>query len=262
MSKALAETLLKERVITAQQYAEAVDAHKSKGQCYIRFLIAKKYLSDAKLAQYLSQKFGLPLVNASKYEVSPEIVKLIPLELAKKYNIVPLQQTKNTLICAVADPTQLVHLEEIKFRTKLNVEAVLCSFSALDAALSKLYNVSTVMASAMESFASEISLSGETFEVDRQQAIQVDENSSADDAPIITLVNNILLEGIKRGASDIHVECYEKRCRVRMRIDGYLQEVLQIPPQMRRPVLARFKIISKMDIAESRIPQEDRKSVV
>lgn len=258
MSKTLADILMKDRVVTPAQYAEAADANKQRGQSYIRYFIEKKYITDSKLLSYLSQKYGIPTVNMAKYEVSPDIIKLIPIDLAKKYGIIPLQKNKGNLVIALADPSILSQIEDIKFRTKLGLEAVLCSYGALDAAMTKYYNVSMVMATAIDAFAAETSKTGESFEIDKQQAIQVDESSNADDAPIITLVNNILIEGIRRGASDIHVECFEKRCRVRMRIDGYLQEVLQIPPQMRRPVIARLKIISKMDIAESRTPQDGR----
>lgn len=257
MSKALLDTLQKERVITSQQYAEAIEALSSKNTPPIFYLIDKKYLSDAKLLNFLAQKYGLPVVNISKIDVPPEVIKLVPVDLARKYGIVPIQQAKNTLVVAVADPTVLVQLEDIRFRTKMNVEAVLASYMQLDAALGKFYNASAVLATAIDQFAADAAKSGDNFEVDRQQAIQVEEGTS-DDAPIITLVNNILLEGVRRGASDIHVESYEKKSRVRMRIDGYLQEILAIPPNMRRPVIARFKIMSKMDIAESRIPQDGR----
>lgn len=256
MSKALAEVLLKEKVISAQQFQEANEAQRLSGKSQVRFLMEKRYLSDAKLLTFLSQKYGLPSINLAKFEVKPDVLRLVPLELARKHGVIPLQVNQSSLVVAVADPTVIAGLEDLKFRTKLNLEAVLCTYSSLDAALLKYYNVSTAIETAIESFQAD---SGDSvFELDRNLAIQVDDNAKPDDAPIITLVNNILLEGIRKGASDIHVECYEKRCRVRMRVDGYLQEVLQIPPQMRRPVLARFKIISKMDLAESRIPQDGR----
>ncbi len=257
MSKALLDILSKDRIITPAQFAEAVEANKSKGVPLIGYLLEKKYLSDGKLLQYLSQKYGIPVANISKTEVAPEVVKLVPIDMVRRSGVMPLQVNKQNLIIAVADPTVLASLEDIKFRTKLNIEPVLCSFTQLDQALAKYYSTSAMLGQAIEQFTVETAKTGENFEVDRQQAIEVEEGTS-DDAPIITLVNNILLEGVRRGASDIHVESYEKKSRVRIRVDGYLQEVLVIPGNMRRPVIARFKIMSRMDIAESRVPQDGR----
>jgi len=261
MSRQLAELLLKDKVITAPQFAEAADAANS-GKSYVRFLIDKKYVNESKLLFYLSQKFGLPSINISKFEISPEVVKLIPLDLAKKSQVIPIQVNKGTLVVAICDPTTISGLENLKFVVKLNVEAVLTSYSAFDAAVAKYYSGSTfAMGSAIQTFQKELNKENEADPSSGLELVQVheiDPGVSDHDVPVIQFVNGILSEGIRRGASDIHVEPYEKKFRVRMRIDGVLYEVSQVPVEMKRAVVARLKIMSRMDIAESRVPQDGR----
>ncbi len=259
MSRALVDTLLKDKIVSPQQHQEAIDANKIRGENVITFLINKKYLAESKLLQYLSQKYGLPAINLMKYEINPEIIKLVPAEVARKHQVVPIQKNKGVLVCAIADPTQLMMLEDIKFRTKSNVEAVLTSFSAMEAALNKYYTGSSQMADAVNIF--QKSSDGKEFseDINKNMAIQVDAGAATDkDAPVISLVNTILVECIRRNASDVHIEAYEHSSRVRMRIDGILQEITAIPQEMRRPLIARIKIMSKLDISESRLPQDGR----
>jgi type IV pilus assembly protein PilB len=261
MSRQLAEMLVKDKIISAAQFAEAGEAAKQ-GRSYVRFLIEKKYLAETKLLYYLSQKFGLPSINITKFEISADVIKLVPVDLAKKTQIIPVQSNKGTLVVALCDPTNMSQLENIKFVTKMNVEAVLTSYSAYDTAISKYYTGSAFVGAAIETYRKEqAGQSPEDKASSTPELVQVhdmDTGSSDQDAPVIQLVNGVLSESIKRGASDIHVEPYEKRFRVRMRIDGVLQEIAQIPTEMRRAVIARFKIMSRMDIAESRVPQDGR----
>ncbi|MBI3544501.1 MAG: Flp pilus assembly complex ATPase component TadA, partial [Deltaproteobacteria bacterium] len=259
MSRALVDILAKDKIITPQQHQEAVDANKVRGENFISFLINKKYLAEAKLLQYLSQKYGLPAINLMKYEINAEIIKLVPPEVARKSQVIPIQKNKGILVCAICDPTQLMMLEDIKFRTKSNVEAVLTTFGAMEAALNKYYTAATAMSEAVQVF--QKSSDGKEFsdDINKNVAIQIDAGAATDkDAPVISLVNTILVECIRRNASDVHVESYEHTSRVRMRIDGVLQEIIQIPPEMKRPLIARMKIMSKLDISESRLPQDGR----
>ncbi len=263
MSRQLAELLHKDRIISPQQFAEAAAAAKG-GKSYVRFLIERGYVAETKLLYYLSQKFGLPSINLAKFEISADVLKLVPAEMARKHQMIPIQANKGTLVLAVCDPSNLAGLEDLKFRAKMNVEAVLTSFSALDAALAKHYSgVAASMSVAVETFRRE--KEKESGKEDPSggglELVQVHEitSQSADvDAPVITLVNSILTEAIQKGASDIHVEPYEKRFRVRLRVDGVLVEVAEVPIEMKRAVLARLKIMSRMDIAETRVPQDGR----
>lgn len=258
MSRALADVLLKDKIITPQHFQEAADANQQRGENQIKYLISKKYVAEEKLLQYLSQKYSMPAINLTKYEVKPEVIKLVPPELALRHHVVPIQQNKGVLVVAIADPTILMKIEDIKFATKLSVEAVLTTFSSMETALAKYYSGSNLMAEAVNIFQKKQEKSTE-FEVDRAAVIQVDAGASTDkEAPVISLVNNILVECIRRGASDIHCEMYEQQGRVRLRIDGILVEIAKIPIEMRRPLVARIKIMSRLDISESRLPQDGR----
>ncbi len=256
MSRALADVLLNDKLITQQQHQEALSAAKSPQASIIRYLINKKYLAESKLLQYLSQKYSIPAINLAKYEIKPEVIRQITPELARKYNVVPVQQGQGVLVCSICDPTVLIQLENLKFHTKQNIEAVLTTYSALDTALNKYYGSSSMMAEAVSVFQK---TADKSEGIDIAQAIQIDVGATTDkDAPVISLVNQILVEAMRRSASDIHIESYEARARVRMRIDGVLQDIITIPTEMKRPLIARIKIMSKLDISESRLPQDGR----
>ena len=258
MSKPLAELLLKDRIINPAQFAEAEAAAKG-GKSYVRFLIEKKYLAETKLLYFLSQKFGLPSINLAKFEVSADVLKLVHPDLAKKSRAIPIQMNKGTLVVAIWDPANTGPLESLKFSLKMNVEPVLTSISAFDSAFQKYYSGAAVAEAAIETFKNRTDKSqDDSPAVELVQIHDIEDNAAASDAPVIAVVNGILSEGIRRGASDIHVEPYEKRFRVRMRVDGAMAEVTQIPLELKRAVVARIKIMSRMDIAETRIPQDGR----
>jgi type IV pilus assembly protein PilB len=256
MSRQLAEMLVKDKIITPAQFTEAAEAAKN-GKSYVRFMIEQKYLAETKLLYYLSQKFGLPSVNITKFEVSPDVIKLVPPDQAKKNQVIPIQSNSGTLVVAICDPSNMAAFENLKFIAKMNVEAVLTSFSAFDAAMAKYYGGAAFVGAAIETYKKD-KKNDDSLSLELVQVHDIDPSSGDQDAPVIQLVNGILSECIRKGASDVHVEPYEKRFRVRMRIDGVLQEIAQIPIEMKRAVIARFKIMSRMDIAESRVPQDGR----
>ena len=264
MSRQLADLLLKDKLISPAQHGEAVEGAKA-GKSHVRFLMEKKYVAETKLLYYLSQKFKLTTVNLAKLEVATDVLRLIPADIVKKSGVLPIQANKTTIVVALVDPTNQSALEDIKFRTKLHTEAVLTSYSAFDQAVSKYYSAGGAAAilDAAQNYqkkdkAEAAAGGGDSSGIELVQIHDIDSGAGAEDAPVIALVNGILAEGIKRAASDIHVEPYEKRFRVRMRVDGVLHEIAQIPVEMKRAVVARFKIMSRMDIAESRIPQDGR----
>ena len=195
MSRKLAEILLKEKLINQNQFAEA-DAQAKGGRSYIRHFIEKKYLSETKLLYFLSQKFSLPSINLTKFEISPDVIKLVPIEVAKKMQVIPLQSNKGTLVVAVCDPTNLMELEDLRFRLKMNIEAVLTSYSAFDSAQAKYYGGVAFVSSAIENFKKEGRETEDTSGVELVEIHNIDGNVTADDAPIISVVNGILSEGV------------------------------------------------------------------
>ena len=258
MSRQLAELLVKDKIITNVQFSEAVEAAKT-GRSHVRFLIEKKYVSENKLLYYLSQKFGLPSINIAKFEIHPDVIKMLPIDLAIKNQVIPLQANQGTFVVALCDPSFMSSLESLKFVLKMNVEAVLTSYSVFDAALAKYYGTSASVGAAVETYKKENKGEAQGGDLELMQVHEIGSSSaSASDGPVIQVVNSVLNESIRRGASDIHVEPYEKRFRVRMRIDGALYEITQVPIEMKRAVIARFKIMARMDIAESRVPQDGR----
>ncbi|MBU6375043.1 MAG: Flp pilus assembly complex ATPase component TadA, partial [Bdellovibrionales bacterium] len=256
MSRMLAEILAKDRIISAAQFNEAVEAAKL-GKAHIEHLIQSKAVDEVRLLQYLSHKFGLPSINIAKFEISPEIIKLVPVEVVRRSRAIPIQSNQGILVVAICDPSQLEKLDEIRFVTKLTVEAVLTTYSAFDTAIAKYYGGMAMASAAIETFKKDASADGAVASVEQVQVHDAGESAEID-APVISFVNSILVEAIRRGASDIHVEPYEKRFRIRMRIDGAMIEVSQAPLEMRRAIVARLKVMSRMDIAESRIPQDGR----
>jgi len=260
MSKKLVDLLVKDKLISTAQAQEAEQNAAGRGR--VRFLIEKQYLSDIKLLQFLSQKFGLPSINLAKFEVKPEVLKLVAPDIAKRCGAIPIQSNKGILVVAIVDPTS-TQLEDIKFATKLAVEPVLTNYNAFDAAMTKYYGGISIASHAADAFKEKLKKEQAEEGVDASgieiaDVHDIDSGQTASDAPVIALVNGILSEGIKRMASDIHIEPYEKRMRVRMRVDGTLIEITEIPLEMKRAVLARLKIMSRMDIAETRVPQDGR----
>jgi type IV pilus assembly protein PilB len=259
MSKQLAELLLKDKIINPNQFNEAASAITAGAKSYVKFLIDKKYVAETKLLFYLSQKFGLPSVNLAKFEISPEVIKLIPPDLARRNRVIPIQSDKGTMVVAVCDPSNSQVIEQLKFAVRMNVEMVLTSYSAFEQAFAKYYEGVAYVSTAIDSFKKETKDADEgALEIGQLEVHDIDQDASGQDAPVIALVNAVLTEGIRRRASDIHIEPYEKRFRVRLRIDGVLWEATEIPKEMKRSVIARFKIMSHMDIGETRVPQDGR----
>lgn len=259
MSRKLVDLLFKERLITQMQFQDAEQIARS-GADAIRQMIETKALSESKLLYFLSQKFSMQSINLAKFEVKPEVLSVVSPDLARKTQAIPIQMNRGVLIVALPDPTQISSLDDIRFATKMSVEAVLTTFSAFDSAMMKYYGGTQTIGKALEQFKKDTALPKGTEEIQQIDQHQVHEVNAAsgDDAPVISVVNGILTEAVRRGASDIHVEPYEKDFRVRLRIDGTLVDITHVPMEMKRAVAARFKIMSRMDIAESRVPQDGR----
>jgi type IV pilus assembly protein PilB len=261
MSRKLIELLHKERLISEAQMTEADQILRSGGDA-IRQFLERKVIQEANLVLFLSQKFSMQSLNLSKFEIKPEVISLISPDLVRKSQAIPIQAGKGIIVVGVPDPTQMKELDAIKFATKMNVEAVLTSYSSFDQAVTKYYGGTQGIGKGIDQFIRDsqtaVKKGTEVQHIEQHQVHEVSEIAAGDDAPVIAVVNGILTEAIKRAASDIHVEPYEKDFRVRFRVDGTLLDITHIPNEMRRAVVARFKIMSRMDIAESRVPQDGR----
>src|SRR5262252_7003434 len=224
MSRRLGDLLVKEKVITPEQLEQATKLQKESHVRLASALVKLGFLSDEDVTNFLSRQYGVPAINLSYFEIDPAVVKLIPYETAKRYQILPLSRVGASLTIAMVDPTNVFAMDDIKFMTGFNIEPVVASESSILDGIDKAYNTTKeenlddVMQSMAEFDEGDVELQGEQAEMDL-----ADLEKAADEAPIVKLVNLILTDAVKRGASDIHIEPYEKEFRVRFRIDGVLQ---------------------------------------
>lgn len=257
MSRQFAELLLKEGLVNGAQMQEAEDNSKKTKEEPIRYLLRTGAIQEKQVMDHFSKRFAVPSFDLSKFQIDPEVLKLIGAEEAKRYRLVPVQKAKNTLVVALADPTALQHLDDIKFRTQLRVEAVITSISAFEEALGRYYGVLNTLEQQAKKEKADDAAAGVQDLGGAADAHDIT-NENEIDAPIITLVNNILVDAIKLRVSDIHVEPYENTFRVRYRKDGALFEHMKPPQTVKNAVIARIKIMSRMDISEKRLPQDGR----
>jgi len=260
MSARLGEILIKESLITSEQLKQALDYQKQHGGRLGSCLMKLGFVTDDEITAILSRQYGVPSINLKYYEVDTAVIKLIPQDTAVRYQVVPLSRVGSTLTIAMTDPTNVFAMDDIKFMTGFNVEPVVASESAIAEAIQKFYgDVQSVeeLTKVMKDLAGE---DGEDLELAAEEA-EMDLASlekAAEEAPIIKLVNLILTDAVKRGASDIHVEPYEKELRVRFRVDGILQSVMAPPLKLKDAISSRIKIMAKLDISEKRLPQDGR----
>ncbi len=299
----LGELLLKENLVSPQQLQEALSHQKQNGGKLGKAFVNLGFVKDEEITSLLSRQYGVPSINLDHFEVDPAIIKIIPAETARKYQVLPLSRSGATLTIAMADPTNVFAMDDIKFMTGYNVEPVVASEGALEDAIDRYYGstrslvlrpdgspaggasggaftgIPTAGGGLKEALESTLSVDdmaqlGGLSEVDLDamgdaeadvETVKEDDEidlgnlaKSADAAPVVKLTNNLLVDSLKRGASDIHIEPYEKDFRVRFRIDGVLYEVMRLPMKVRDPLLSRVKIMAKLDIAEKRLPQDGR----
>jgi type IV pilus assembly protein PilB len=274
MAVRLGEVLLREKRVTPTQLQEALTFQRTNGGRLGTTLVKLGFLKDEDITEVLSREFGVPAIDLRDFELDPALVRLIPGETAAKYNVIPVSRTGNTLTLAMTDPTNVFAMDDIKFRTGLNVEPVVASDTAIRDADAKYFSAASSASpqSVTTSGGGKQSidlvnraLEDLNIEADELQVVEGAEEIDAaslerqgGEAPIIRLVNALFLAAIQRGASDIHVEPYEKDMRVRFRIDGVLQSVMTPPLKFRDPLVSRIKIMARLDIAEKRLPQDGR----
>jgi type IV pilus assembly protein PilB len=260
MSSRLGEILIKENLITSDQLRQALEHQKASGGRLGTCLMKLGFISDDEITGVLSRQYGVPSINLKYYEVDASVIKLIPQDTAIRYQIVPLSRVGSTLTIAMTDPTNVFAMDDIKFMTGFNVEPVVASETAIAEAITKFYGeaeseeeLSKVMKDLTGEENADLELASEEQEMNLAEL-----ERAAEEAPIIKLVNLILTDAVKRGASDIHIEPYEKEVRVRFRIDGILQPVMTPPMKLRDAIISRIKIMAKLDISEKRLPQDGR----
>jgi type IV pilus assembly protein PilB len=259
MSVRLGEILLKESLITHEQLQKALEFQRSNGGKLGSCLTKLGFITDDDITGVLSRQYGVPSINLKFYEIDPNVIKLIPQDTAVRYQVIPLSRVGSVLTIAMTDPTNVFAMDDIKFMTGFNVEPVVASESAIGEAITRFYGgsdtdheeLSKMMKDLVED--EELELAAEEAELDAASL-----EKAAEEAPIIKLVNLILTDSVKRGASDIHLEPYELEMRVRFRIDGVLQTVMSPPLKLKDAITSRLKIMAKLDIAEKRLPQDGR----
>src|SRR3990172_5024024 len=255
MADRLGELLVREKLITHDQLKKAIEEQRASGGRLGYNLAKLGYIQEKDLTGFLSKQYGIPAVALNTTEIDPEVIKLIPENVANKYQVIPISRTGSTLVMAMADPSNIFAIDDIKFLTGYNVESVVASEAAIKSAIEKYYAAAEMeLGDVLTEFdESEMEILHEEEEVD-----VADLKKAVEDAPVVKLVNIILTDAIKRGASDIHVEPYEKSFRVRYRVDGVLAEVMKPPFKLKNAIVSRLKIMSNLDIAERRLPQDGR----
>jgi len=303
MSAKLGEILVRENLVTPQQLREALDYQRTSGGRLGSNLVKLGIISDDVITAVLSRQYGVPSINIDLFQIDDEVVKLISQEVALKYTVLPISKVGATLTLAMADPTNVFAIDDIKFMTGLNVEPVIASEASIQMAIGKYYSGSTqidIFEAAIAYDADktgkngkngkngnarngskglriderlsdadlDVSLAtfdfatheGEEFELvqDNEEIDLAALQQQSEDAPVVRLVNVLMVDSLRRGASDIHVEPYEKDFRIRFRIDGVLYDVMHPPMKLRDPLISRLKIMAKLDISEKRLPQDGR----
>jgi type IV pilus assembly protein PilB len=256
MSIRLGDLLVSRGLITAKQLDDALQDQKISGTKLGTSLVKLGFITEKQLVSFLSKHYGVPAIDLSEVEVDPEAIKLIPADVVYKYQVLPIKRVGGTLRVAMADPSNILAIDDIKFLTGCHVEVFVSTESAIKVAIDRHYDPSSSITDLMTGPMSEeekMELLEDSEEVDINELQQASE-----DAPVVRLVNMILNEAIKRKASDIHFEPYEKVFRVRLRLDGVLNDFMKPPMKMKNAILSRVKIMAKLNIAERRLPQDGR----
>ena len=250
--KSMGEMLLREKVVSIEQLknaaAEAVKTGKHLGGA----LNALGYVDAAHLVDFLSRQYQVPSIDLSTVDISEEVVRLVPREVCERHQLLPIALHGTTLVVAIVDPGNYHAIDDLKFLTGLNIEIVVAGEADIAKTRTRYYGAQEQF-NLLEDMNEQIEYLEEEHDTDTAELAR-----SSEEAPVVRLVNLILVDAIRRGASDIHIESYEKMFRVRYRIDGVLHEMMRPPLKLRNAMVSRVKIMSQLDIAERRLPQDGR----
>src|SRR3954463_16693128 len=251
----IGELLVREKMLSLQQLQQAQEEAKRTGKRLGATLSRLGYVKDQKLTQFVAKQYSLPSINLGEIEIDISVLKLVPREICEKHQVIPVRRNGPTLIVAMADPSNIYAIDELKFLTQYNIEPVVASEAGVESALSRYYDKGPDL----DQMIGELDVDNVDYTSGGDDAVNVvDLENQAGEAPVVRLCNAILLSAIKKKASDIHVEPYEKSFRVRFRIDGILQEEMRPPLKLRNAITSRLKIMASLDIAERRLPQDGR----
>ena len=255
MKKRLGDMLLETGLINNEQLHTALSVQKKEGGKLGHNLVKLGFVTEEQITNLLEQQFGVPACDLSKMEVDEKVVKLIPAQVAQKFQIMPVNREGKTLILAMANPADVFTVEDIKFATGFDVQPVVCAESLIEKAIEKYYGVSGSLADVVKEIEKTEDL--EVLEVKKEEEMDVSQLAlDSDAAPVVKLVNSIIIEGVRRHASDIHIEPYKRVLRIRYRIDGALTEVMSPSYRMGPAIASRIKLMASLDISERRIPQD------
>jgi type IV pilus assembly protein PilB len=252
----LGELLLRDQIISPEQLQRAQEESRKSGDRLGNALIKTGAIPEEDLTQFLSKQYGVPAVNLSEFDIDAEVIALVPKDVAIRHRVVPVNRAGSSLIVAIADPSNILAIDDLKFVTGYNIEAVVASDVAISEAIERYYNrrQELDLSKVMDEIQDEVEV-GHSAE---SEINLTDLERAADDAPVVKLCNHLLLSAIQKGASDIHVEPYEKSYRVRFRVDGVLHEEMSPPVKLKAALSSRLKIMAHLDIAERRLPQDGR----
>ena len=254
MAKKLGDVLLDGGLITPDQLQRAVSEQKQSGGMLAPTLVKLGFMGEPELLDFLSKQYGVPAVDPGKLDVDQEVIDLIPSSIVQKYKIVPVSLDGQTLTITMVDPSNLFAVDDIRFLTRKNIRVTVATETAIKQAMDRFYDAGTGVDEVLSEFADEgVDLIESAEDLDISEL-----ESAAEQAPVVKLVNLILVDAIRKGASDIHLEPYEKSLRVRYRIDGVLYEIMRPPLKLKNAIVSRLKIMSRLDIAERRLPQDGR----
>ncbi|NUO65559.1 MAG: Flp pilus assembly complex ATPase component TadA [Gemmatimonadaceae bacterium] len=255
----IGDLLMREGLITREQLDRALQEQRQNGTRVGYNLVKLGFIQETELTKMLARQYRMPAVDLSKFEVDPRIAKLIPTDLASKHLVLPLKRDGRTLTVAMADPTNLGVIDDLKFITRYDIFPVIAGEYTLRNAIEKYYESSDMqMQTLLKDIESESDGDVEVVEDKEEEMSAAALASAVDDAPVVKLINAILSDAVKRGASDIHFECFEHELRVRYRVDGALSEVMKPPMKLKAALISRFKIMAQLNIAERRVPQDGR----
>src|SRR5213083_2156711 len=262
VNRRLGDLLVAEGLVKQEELQRALAEQKGTTEKLGSVLVRLKLVNEEQLTGFLSRQYGIPSITLSQLDIDPGILRLVPPQIAKKYEVLFRSRAANTLTLAMADPTNVFALDDVSFMTNLQVQPVVASQAAIRRAIERNYeNQGAAITEVLTELAEDQVSNVEVVDDDEDSGGKVDVfelKESADEAPVVKLVNMVLVDAIQKGASDIHFESYEKIIRIRFRIDGVLHEMLAPPKRLESAILSRLKIMSSLDIAERRLPQDGR----
>jgi type IV pilus assembly protein PilB len=255
VAKKLGELLIQEGIIDEEQLNRALEEQRTSGERVGAVLIKLGLITEDSLVDFIARQFHVPAVNVVKLNIPKDVISLIPLDISQKYQAIPFGIMGNTLNVAMADPGNLFVIDDLRFLTRKNIQVHVCSDSAIKKLISQFFTHDDNLDDMLGMLKEEVDV--DLVETAEEMDLSFLEDA-AEQAPVVKLVNLILMDAIRKQASDIHIEAYEKTMRVRFRIDGVLYEIMRPPLALKNAIISRLKIMSRLDIAERRLPQDGR----